>query len=90
MKIFRIINKAWIKGQFQWEPHDLWVGIFWRNVYEMPEPFLTLHIYICIIPLIPFHLTILLKWRQPNALRDRTGKQRDYRKKEFNKDMRRN
>jgi len=26
----------------------------------------------------------------PNGLRDRTGKQRDYRRKEFNKDMRRN
>jgi len=61
MKSLRIINKEWIKGQFQFEPRDLWIGVFWRRIYEMPEPFFTLHIYICIVPLIPFHLTLLMK-----------------------------
>ena len=61
MKGLRLINRPWIKGQFQWEPRDLWIGVFWRRLNEMPEPFFTIHIYICILPLIPFHLTILMR-----------------------------
>ena len=33
----------------QFQPHDMWVGIFWE---KMP---LLLNIYICIIPMFPLH-----------------------------------
>lgn len=64
MRKLRLINKSWIKGQFQWEPRDLWVGLFWRMNYEMTPPYATLHIFICLIPLVPFHITILMKKRR--------------------------
>lgn len=38
----------------QWEPRDCWVGVFWRWTSF-------LHIYVCVIPLLPFHLTIVSK-----------------------------
>ena len=63
MKKLRIIDKPWIKAQFQWEPRDLWIGIFWRINREMTPPFCTLHIYVCILPMMPLHVTVLLKGR---------------------------
>ncbi len=53
MTAFRIINRDRIKAQFQWEPRDLWVGLFWRRTD------IALHLYICIVPLVPLHITIL-------------------------------
>ena len=58
---FRIIDKPTLKAQFQFEPRDLWIGLFWRINREMPPPFYTLHLYVCILPLVPLHITILLK-----------------------------
>jgi len=54
-----MINRKTFKAQFQFEPRDLWIGLFWRINREMPAPFYTLHFYICIIPIIPLHITIL-------------------------------
>ncbi len=56
---WRIINQDTLKAQFQFEPRDLWVGLFWRVFRDMPEPYYTLHLYICIVPAIPLHVTIL-------------------------------
>ena len=39
--------------RLQWEPRDLWVGLFWRKSE------ICWHIYICLIPLIPLHISIL-------------------------------
>lgn len=56
----RIINRKTLKAQFQFEPRDIWVGLFWRVNHEMPSPYCTLHLYLCLVPLIPLHVTILL------------------------------
>ena len=56
---WRIINRERIKVQFQIEIRDLWIGLFWRTNHEMTPPFYTLHFYVCILPLIPLHITIL-------------------------------
>jgi hypothetical protein len=57
----RIINCETLKAQFQLEMRDLWVGLFWRINREMPPPYYTLHLYICIVPLLPLHVTVLLR-----------------------------
>lgn len=62
---FRIINRDRVKAQIQWEPDALWVGLFWRVNHEMPPPFYTLHLYVCILPLLPLHVTILRCARAP-------------------------
>ena len=49
---FRIINKPRLIAQFQVEPRDLWVGLFWQRTE------VALHLYICLIPLVPLHITV--------------------------------
>ena len=58
---WRVLNKERIKAQFQLELRDIWVGIFWRTVHRLPFPYYTLHLFICFIPFIPLHITILIK-----------------------------
>ena len=48
----RIINKPRLIAQFQFEPRDLWVGLFWQRTE------IALHLYVCLIPLVPLHVTI--------------------------------
>lgn len=62
MKTWRIVDRPKCKAQFQFEPRDLWVGVFWRHSE------LALHIYVCFVPLIPLHITLttdrmLAAWR---------------------------
>lgn len=59
----RLIDHSNCKAQLQWEPRDMWVGLFWRTNHEMNIPWYTLHIYICVLPLIPLHITLLLRSR---------------------------
>jgi hypothetical protein len=63
---------AHIAAQFQLEPRDLWVGVFWRferwkakgtgwdhvhgEISGMPWSF---HAYICVVPMIPLHIYIM-------------------------------
>ncbi len=54
MIALRIINRPTVKAQFQLELRDVWVGLFWRKTD------IALHLYICIVPLIPLHITIAL------------------------------
>lgn len=51
-----------VKVQLQFEPRDLWVGIFWqvRKPPDLPAPYRILHVYICVIPMLPLHITALL------------------------------
>ncbi len=47
-----------MKAQVQFEPRDLWVGLFWR------ETDLCWHFYLCVVPVLPLHVTILKRaWR---------------------------
>jgi hypothetical protein len=49
---WRIWNGEKLKAQFQIEPRDLWVGMFWRRTG------LALHLYLCIVPIISLHVII--------------------------------
>lgn len=49
---WRFIDGNNLKAQFQFEPRDVWVGLFWRRTE------IALHLYICILPLVPLHITI--------------------------------
>ncbi len=61
IKKWRLINTTICKAQFQFEPRDLWVGLFWRTKHAVQDPHYTLHIYLCLIPLVPLHITLLLR-----------------------------
>ena len=60
-----------IAAQFQWEPCDLWVGVFWRfrrfkgtitgwdrHHGEVTGQPWHLHVYVCIVPMVPLHVFI--------------------------------
>ena len=47
------MNLPGLKIQFQFEPRDLWVGLFWRQTE------VATHFYICLLPTIPLHITIV-------------------------------
>lgn len=37
---------------------DLWVGVFWKNSCSLPG-FELFHMWICIVPCLPIHVTYL-------------------------------
>ena len=49
---WRIVDRPRLRVQFQLELRDWWVGVFWRRTD------IALHLYVCIVPLIPLHVTI--------------------------------
>lgn len=51
---FRFIDKPRLKAQFQFEPRDCWIGLFWQRTE------VAFHLYVCLIPLVPLHVTIAL------------------------------
>ena len=52
---WRLFDRPRLKVQFQYEPRDWWVGIFWRRTK------IALHVYVCLIPLVPLHITVRRK-----------------------------
>jgi len=60
----RLFDRWNCQAQLQWEPRDVWVGLFWRTNHEIGMTWYTLHLYVCIIPLVPLHVTLL---RRSNA-----------------------
>ncbi len=49
---WRIIDRPRLKVQIQFEYRDWWAGVFWRRTK------IALHFYICLIPMLPLHITI--------------------------------
>ena len=50
----RLIDRPGLIAQFQFELRDAFVGLFWRKTE------IALHLYICVVPFVPLHITILL------------------------------
>ena len=57
----RIIDREYIKAQFQWEPRGLWIGFFWKKTHAVGPEFHALHLFICLLPCVPLHITVLKK-----------------------------
>lgn len=47
-----------VAASFLWEPRDLWLGVFWRWRDADDEWGHLAHIYICVVPCLPIHITI--------------------------------
>ena len=45
---------AWL-----FEPHDLWLGAYWRLGREGPHRVLT--VYVCLLPCLPLRLGLVIK-----------------------------
>ena len=39
----RFIDRPWLKAQFQFEPRDVWIGLFWRRTE------IALHFYVYVV-----------------------------------------
>lgn len=57
---WRLIDRPTLKAQLQFEPRDLWVGVFWRKTD------IAVHVYLCLIPCIPLHITVLRRCHYSN------------------------
>lgn len=69
---WRILDRPALKLQIEWEPRDLWIGVYWR----MGGPFL--HVYVCVFPCVPIHFTL---YRGPFRITLRGGILRMQRKR---------
>lgn len=55
MKLFRRTYRRGIA--LEWEPQDLWVGIFWKKSIGVTD------LWICLLPCVPIHI-----WWHPRRL----------------------
>lgn len=56
----RFVDRPGLKVQVQWEPRDMWIGVFWRTTK------VAVHVYACLLPCCPLHIT----WKR-QAMADR-------------------
>ena len=42
-----------MKISLEYEPHDVWIGVYWRYA----PAYLLWHIYVCLIPCFPIHIS---------------------------------
>lgn len=52
MKVYRRL-----KARIEFEPRDLWIGVYWdrKKIGTLSQ----LNLYICIVPVFPIHLTYI-------------------------------
>jgi hypothetical protein len=57
-RTWRFLHRPRLIAQLQFEPRDIWIGVFWRRTP------IALHFYICVVPLVPLHITVsrFRKW----------------------------
>lgn len=48
-----------MKIELKFEPRDIWIGVYWTITSTVSGD--VLHIYICIVPLLPIHIQIKLR-----------------------------
>ena len=51
-RFWRLYAGDFVRINLQFEFRDLWFGLFWRTTE------IGLHLYICLIPTMPLHITI--------------------------------
>jgi hypothetical protein len=50
-----------ISAALEFKPADCWVGVFWRRHIEVSRVAILrgeLHVWICLVPMVPLHLVI--------------------------------
>lgn len=59
LRIVDYTGKYRVIAQFQFEPRDVWIGLFWR---KSPAAWPIYHLYVCFVPCVPLHITVS-RWR---------------------------
>ena len=54
-----------VKVRLQFEPRDLWMGVFWRVTTPFnQEEWYILHVYLTLVPMLPLHITNVRRVRK--------------------------
>lgn len=51
-----------LRVRLEWKPQDLWIGVYWKRSDEQSRAILLYDVWICILPMLPIHLT----WHREN------------------------
>lgn len=57
---WRLYDGERVKVSLNFEPRDLWVGVFWRWADHGHEGLRTFHAFVCILPVLPLHVSVLV------------------------------
>jgi hypothetical protein len=71
-----------VHWRIEWKPEDLWIGVYWERKpetawgkrYDGEWLATTLHVWVCILPMLPIHL----KWPKQFAHLSDLEKQKEY------------
>jgi hypothetical protein len=68
----RLIQIRQVLIALLFDPHDLWIGVFWKRDGPRPErgmPSPYWHVYVCIVPCLPIHILWRAKEKPADELR---------------------
>lgn len=65
----RLIDGNRLKVQIQFEPKGLWIGLFWRITRDVSPPTSIVHLFVCVVPCFPLHITWLRYGRASSLLK---------------------
>ena len=51
-----------MRVRLQFEPRDIWVGVYWKLERIAPLNASILHLYICVLPMLPLHIEKAWRW----------------------------
>ena len=52
-------NGRIISAGLEWQPHDLWIGVFWRyerHPLQYLDGWTKTDVWVCIVPMLPIHI----------------------------------
>lgn len=49
--------------QLKFNPHDIWIGVYWTLSKSIESPYRDLKIYLCLVPCLPIRFRFEWGWR---------------------------
>lgn len=54
--LVQILNGRHVKARLQWNPRDMWIGVYWSS-----HP-LCWQLYVCLVPMFPLRVAVLKRY----------------------------